>query len=100
MEYSHTMNENELEVVLKGKFTFTDNKNFLTFLEGMMEKQCNLITLNLEEVSFIDSAALGILLLIRDKCNKSSTNLILQNPKGQVDQMFKISKFDHLFKIE
>ncbi len=96
MEYIYTENEETMELKLKGKFTFTDNNTFLSFFE----KNYNTIIIDLAEIDFIDSAALGVLLLTRDKCNKASIKLVLRNPVGQVQQMFKISKFNELFNIE
>ena len=58
------------------------------------------LCIELSQVEFVDSAALGILLLARDEAEKSSTKLVLKSPQGQVKRMFEISKFHDLFNIE
>ncbi len=98
MEHNVVSSGDSLELNLAGKFTFADNKVFNSILEEIQAYKK--IIIDLANVEFIDSAALGILLLVRDKCDKTSTNLLLRNPKGQVKQMFDISRFSDLFTIE
>lgn len=100
MEHKIVNTGDVLELNIKGKFTFADNKAFSEILDDISNNNYKNFTINLDGVEFIDSAALGILLLARDKCVKSATNLLLKNPKGQVKQMFDISRFNDLFKIE
>ncbi|AIF81087.1 anti-sigma-factor antagonist [endosymbiont of Acanthamoeba sp. UWC8] len=99
MEYTYKEEEQGIKLKLTGKFTFTDNKAFLSFIEDTIAKNFNTLFIDLAGVDFIDSAALGILLLTRDKCANTNIKLILCSPEGQVKQMFKISKFDRLFDI-
>ncbi len=98
MEHNAISSGDSLELTLTGKFTFADNKVFNAIMDEIASYKK--IIIDLAKVEFIDSAALGILLLVRDKCDKTSTNLLLKNPKGQVKQMFDISRFGDLFNIE
>lgn len=99
MEHQQNVNGKELKIDLRGKFTFADNKVFSEILDEIANSNFDDVVIDLGEVEFIDSAALGILLLARDKCVKSATNLELRNPRGQVKQMFDISRFNDLFQI-
>lgn len=100
MELDFLAHDGLLELSLKGRFTFADSKSFSGILDEITAKTYKQVIVNLGGVDFIDSAALGILLLTREKCTKASTGLILRSPKGQVKQMFEISRFADLFKIE
>ena len=100
MEHSAVVNGDSLEVSLNGKFTFADNKTFNVFLDDITRGKHKRVVINLAGVDFIDSAALGILLLTRDRCDKASASLVVRNPRGQVKQMFDISRFSELFRIE
>ncbi len=100
MEHTAIINKDELKLSLEGKFTFADSKSFNEILKDISNSTYKKVIIDLGSVDFIDSAALGILLLARDKCDKSSTSLVVRNPKGQVRQMFDISRFSDLFKIE
>jgi anti-anti-sigma factor len=100
MEHSFIRDGVSVELFLNGRFTYADNKAFLSFLDGVATDSYKKITIDLKGVEFIDSAALGILLLTKDKCTKASIDLVLRRPQGQVDQMFRISRFNELFAIE
>jgi len=97
MEHNAISSGDSLELALSGKFTFADNKTFNDVIDEI-ESYKNIV-IDMGKVDFIDSAALGILLLMRDKCEKSATSLEIRNPKGQVKQMFDISRFGDLFNI-
>jgi anti-anti-sigma factor len=100
MDRTEVANGNELKISLTGNFTFSDSKYFNSVLKNISNSTYKKVIIDLSSVDFIDSAALGILLLTRDKCDKTLTSLVVKNPKGQVRQMFDISRFSDLFKIE
>ena len=100
MEHTAIVKDQALELSLVGKFTFSDSKAFNDVLREISSNSYKQVIIDLKLVDFIDSAALGILLLTRDKCDKSNTDLIVRNPKGQVRQMFDISRFSDLFDIQ
>jgi len=100
MEHSVVVNGDLLELSLSGKFTFSDNKAFNNFLDEIGKNSYKKVIIDLNGVEFIDSAALGILLLTRDRCERNKTKLLVKNPKGQVRRMFDISRFSDLFQVE
>lgn len=51
-------------------------------------------------VSFMDSAALGMLLLLRDWAVRKGAAVTLAHPQGQVKKLFAVSRFNDLFRIE
>lgn len=99
MECNIDTQNGQLTARLKGPFVFTDHPLFKPILLAAEDKAVNAITIDLAAVEFIDSAGLGMLLLLRDMCNKHSTKLMLLKPSGQVKKVFDISKFEHLFSI-
>ena len=100
MNYTYSELGDSIELSLMGSFTFTDNKTFLSLLDKIEKERHLHVKIDLGKVDFIDSAALGLLLLAKDKCNRSSHTLSLQNPIGHVKEVFKISRFEELFNIE
>lgn len=99
MEYDISHQNTSITVSLSGQFTFADNQKFRNILEVVANGQTQAIELNFSEVNFIDSAGLGMLLLLRDECAKHNISLTIRGTKGQVDKIFVISKFDQLFTI-
>ena len=99
MEFIENKVGTEYDIKIKGRFTFVDHLSFRNVITSVSEGKATRISLDFAEVDFIDSAALGILLLLRDECNKHNTSLALCRPNGQVKKMFEISKFYELFSV-
>ena len=81
-----------------GTFTFDDHglfqKEVLTVLDQDTVAHINI---DFTELKFINSAGMGLLLLLKDAAQKSSKTLSLSSALGQVEKMFLVSKFDTLF---
>lgn len=54
----------------------------------------------MRQVDFVDSAALGMLLLARDEAQKHDKKLIISGIQGQVKKMFTVARFDSLFSLQ
>ena len=52
------------------------------------------------QVNFVDSAALGMLLLARDEAEKYRKQLVLRGAAGQVKKMFDMARFNMLFSLD
>lgn len=99
MEYVMSNQNRGLRVHLSGQFTFADNNKFKHILESLEQEAPQSLNLNLSAVDFIDSAALGMLLLLRDRCQQQNVSLAIEEAQGQVEKIMMISKFDQLFKM-
>ncbi len=97
MEYSMTRDTNGIQVMLSGNFTFAFNQKFKEILALLDKETAPTIVLNLKDVDFIDSAGLGMLLLLRDQCNQRNVHVELTQAQGQVEKIFLLSRFDQLF---
>lgn len=87
-------------VSIGGEFTFTDHAAFKSIASRLFENEGRPIVIDLTSLEFIDSAGLGMLLIVRDEANKANRQLILRSPRGQVKRMFEVTKFDTLFDVE
>jgi anti-anti-sigma factor len=99
MEFQINNNGPEMDIFLKGKFTFNDHKQFQGIVESINVNEVSKVTVNVEKVEFIDSSALGLLLLLKDKIKKDQTQLVIKSPKNQVKKMLELSKFYDMFII-
>ena len=57
------------------------------------------MVIDLAGVDYLDSSALGMLLMLRDRANTARKALSLANPRGMVKQALEIARFDKLFSI-
>jgi len=51
-------------------------------------------------VKYIDSSAMGMLLLLKERAKGASKSITLLNCKGAVAQVFELSNFRRLFTIK
>ena len=99
MEFAAEAHNNAKRVMLSGQFTFADNQKFRQVME-LVGEGVKSIELNFSGVDFIDSAGLGMLLLFRDECRKRHVDIALSSARGQVEMIFKLSRFEQLFSIQ
>ena len=99
MEFTKQINANDYEIIIKGRFTFADRQAFKEVLNDIKENSISKLAINLSNIDFIDSAALGILLLVREEAEKNKIDVLLKYPTGQVQRMLEISNFYELFSI-
>ena len=99
MKISTTYDNGVFRAVLAESFTFSDHAIFRELLREMESKKLSQITIDLAGVDFVDSAALGMLLLLREVSTKKRAVVTISGSQGQVRKMLEISKFGQLFKL-
>jgi len=83
---------------MNGQFTFSDHEKFRKIIETIKAGGVKSLILDFKDVDFIDSAALGMLLVAREEGQNSSLSIVLQNT-DRIEKMLKVAKFDTLFSI-
>ena len=58
-----------------------------------------MVEVDLEELTFMDSAGLGMLLTLREHAVKNDGSVTLARPRGAVKEMLELACFDTLFEI-
>lgn len=90
----------EAKVAIKGRFTFQDHTKFREMIAKVIGADMQRLSIDLGQVEFIDSAGLGMLLLVREEMRGKSRDVVLLRAQGQVKRMFDIARFDTLFTLE
>lgn len=99
MEYAVDKTPDAVVIALKGRFTFTDAGRFKQALEQLKDAHGSRLIVDLAGLEFIDSAAMGMLLMARDTAAAQNVPLALRAPGGQVKRILDVAKFDVLFDI-
>lgn len=99
MEYDIQISGNTATVTLKGRFTFADNKLIREIL-GQFNSTVNNCTMDVGKLEFIDSAGLGMLILINDSISELGGKYIVRHPKGQVKKMLDLTRFADIITVE
>lgn len=100
MQYNVTTKDSQCDLWLEGSFTYNDHANFRDIIALMDNKEVRTVTFHCEKLDFVDSAALGMLLLAREKAAMKGIQLVLHSPQGQVERLFTLSKFHTLFTVQ
>lgn len=100
MEYNIKDQGAEIEVSLKGRFTFSDHSSFRKVQDEIFKAGRTRCVFEMSQLEFIDSAALGMMLLTRDISSKKGVEIILKGAKDQVQRVMSISRFHLVFKVE
>jgi anti-anti-sigma factor len=85
---------------LAGRFEFNMHREFRESVDAVLQnKDVDSVVIDLAAVEYLDSSALGMLLMLRDRTNTAKKSLSLANPRGMVKQALEIARFDKLFSI-
>lgn len=86
---------------LSGRFDFHSHRDFRSAYEKLLETGAiREVIINFSEVDYLDSSALGMLLLLREKADGAGKNIVLTGLHGTVKQVLDIANFGKLFTIK
>ncbi len=85
---------------LSGRFDSATHHSFKdAFMPYLTDASINTIEIYLTEVSYIDSAALGMLLLLRERAEAAKKSVGLRAPNENVQDILDIANFQKIFVI-
>jgi len=87
----------QLTITISGRFDFSTHQDFRGAYEK--ETQAKRIVVDLKDTSYLDSSALGMLLLLRDHAGGDKSDVHLTNCNNDVRKILEISNFSKLFNI-
>ena len=100
MQVTVTKNGNRAVLKLAGRFDFNTHHEFRTAVDPLsVYPDLAAVTIDFSEVEYLDSSALGMLLMLRDKMGGAKKEVILSGVRGNVKQVLEIANFGKLFRI-
>ncbi|AEF53866.1 STAS domain-containing protein [Marinomonas posidonica] len=87
-----------LTISIDGRFDYSCHKLFKEAFVSVNKAVA--YEIDLSRVTYLDSSALGMLLLLRDHAGGEKANVHLKKPNGAVLDILKIANFHRLFEIE
>ncbi|NTV95260.1 MAG: STAS domain-containing protein [Thiobacillus sp.] len=91
---------NVARLSLEGRFDFHSHRDFRTAYDAVLAKpEVREILIDFGRVDYLDSSALGMLLLLREKAEAGGKKVKLTNLTGSVKQVLEIANFGKLFAI-
>ena len=100
MDAQVSMNDAHAVLRLAGRFDFKAHREFRDAVDSLLgQAGVRPLQVDLGEVSYLDSSALGMLLMLRDKAKAANKDVALIGVKGSVRQVLDIANFSKLFAI-
>ncbi len=86
---------------MTGRFDFNVQREFKeTYDPYLNNAAVSVVEINLAGVDYLDSSALGMLLMLRERAAAAGKALKLCKPAANVAQILEIANFSKLFTIE
>jgi HptB-dependent secretion and biofilm anti anti-sigma factor len=93
--------EGVARIALNGRFDFSSHRDFRGSYDALLtDGTVQSIDVDLGGVEYLDSAALGMLLLLRERCLSANKPLALCNCRGMVAQVLEVANFGKLFTMK
>ncbi len=86
-------------IVLQGRFDFNSHREFREAVDQAVKEAAREVHVDLGGVDYLDSSALGMLLMLRDKAKGAGKEVALANVRGSVKQVIDIANFGKLFAL-
>ena len=87
-----------LTIKVQGRFDFSCHQDFRRSYESA-GKQTERYEVDLADTTYLDSSALGMLLLLRDYAGGDGSRIRISNCNADVKKILTISNFEQLFAI-
>ncbi|MDE1461458.1 STAS domain-containing protein [Spartinivicinus poritis] len=88
-----------LTIKIQGRFDFGEHQAFRDAYERISRRPAEYV-IDLNETTYLDSSALGMLLLLRDHAGGDEADIKIVNCKPDVKKILLISNFEQLFAIQ
>ena len=88
----------KLTIAIKGRFDFAKHQEFRDAYEELNPRPA-CVVVDLKEATYLDSSALGMLLMLRDHVGGEDAEVQVVNTNADVRKILAISNFDKLFDI-
>jgi anti-anti-sigma factor len=90
--------DNCMVIKVKGRFDFSCHSAFREAYANARESSDFVVDMG--DASYMDSAALGMLLLLREHAQQNGGRVTITNCRGQTYEVLQIANFHRLFKIQ
>jgi anti-anti-sigma factor len=100
MQFTRADNPTGTVISLEGAFTFKDHHTFRALMETLRTAPGQRHVLDLDKLEFVDSAALGMLLIADEESRSLGFKLVLRRPSARVARLLELSAMDTIFEID
>ena len=92
-----TADKSRLDIHVSGRFDFALHREFRDAYRH--HDSAKSIVVNMSKADYMDSSALGMLLLLKEYAGEKNVTVELSAPSPAIKKILTIANFDKLFKI-
>lgn len=98
---SVTREDTETVISIKGRFNFEMHSQFRAAYQEDTNsgKKGRRFVIDLAGTEYIDSSALGMLLLLREEAGTNESDIEITNARPEIQKILETANFQRLFKI-
>lgn len=101
MSIRKSESDNQLTIIIDDRFDFSLHKQFRDVYEKFQCMGANAeFVIDMQNTSYMDSSALGMILLLKEHAEKMSGKVTIYKPSDSVNQILEIAQFHKLLPIQ
>lgn len=100
MEFVARTSPDSIEASLTGRLEFTDHDRLRDIVALLEEPGSNRFVLDVSGLEFIDSAGLGMLLILQEEAEVRNIRLVVRGPRNDVKRSMDLAKINEIVTIE
>ena len=94
-----SMDGKKVYINITGRFDYKVSQDFRDSYRHVPGQDGVSYYIDLSDASYVDSSALGMLLLLREHAKCHEGVVIIERPSKQIDSILKVANFEQLFSI-
>lgn len=101
MQITQVNFDNNIVLKLSGRFTFDCHKEFTEHYNTIINRSdIEKLFIDLYKVEYLDSTALGMLLLLKERAAEKNISVCLRGCNGTVKHIIEVAGFHKLFPMD
>jgi anti-anti-sigma factor len=100
MQYTLSENPNDLSILFTGELTLNDEETFRSLSGEVVGTSRSKCIIDVTQLEFLDSAGLGLLLVLKEYCDDAGKSITLKVGDSAVKEILDISEFESLIPYE
>lgn len=94
------VSDNVVTIAVTGSFDISCYEQFNDSYREYLSPSSNIFMIDMAQTTYMDSSALGMLLLLRDRTGGERSRVLLVNVGESVMEILKVANFNQLFNIQ
>lgn len=100
MDFQASNSADGIEVRLNGRLEFTDHDRLRDIVSLLDQNRGRRLIADLSGLDFIDSAGLGMLLILQEEAEQRNIRFVVRRPKADVRRSLDLAKIGEIVAIE